>query len=41
MGEMSSLVLDSHWVSSKKILKKGFTFKYETINGALDNIFSK
>ncbi|MFQ5559421.1 MAG: TIGR01777 family oxidoreductase [Nitrospinota bacterium] len=38
-GELSCLVLDSQRVSSEKIVKAGYQFKYPYIDGALDNIF--
>ena len=39
VGEMSHLILDSHWVSSKKVQNKGFKFDYPNINKALESIF--
>ena len=41
VGEMSCLILDSHWVSPQKVLDNGFVFKFEEINNALENIFNK
>ena len=41
IGEMSHLVLDSHWVSSKKVLDKGFNFKYENIESAIKDLVKK
>jgi len=41
VGEMSSLVLDSHWVSSKKLVEHGFSFEFPNINDAFENIFHK
>ena len=41
IGEMSHLVLDSHWVSSQKILDKGFNFKYENIESAIKDLVKK
>jgi len=38
LGDMSSLVLDSHWVSSKKILGKGYKFQFDKINDALKEV---
>ena len=35
VGEMSHLILDSHWVSSEKVKNKGFEFDYPEINKAL------
>ena len=35
MGEMADVVLSSTLVSSKKIQERGFKFKYETINQAI------
>ncbi len=39
LGEMSSIVLDSMNVSSKKIEGKGFEFEYSDIESALKNIY--
>lgn len=39
VGEMSDLVLDSHWVSSKKIEQKGFVFKFPDIMSAFNALF--
>ncbi len=39
VGEMSHLILDSHWVSSEKVQNKGFKFDYPQINKALESIF--
>jgi len=41
VGEMSSLLLDSHWVSSKKIEGQGFSFQYPEINTAFKELFKK
>ena len=41
IGEMSHLVLDSHWVSSKKVLDKGFNFKFENIESAIKDLVKK
>ena len=41
IGEMSHLVLDSHWVSSQKVLDKGFNFKYENIEIAIKDLVKK
>ena len=41
VGEMSSLLLDSHWVSSEKIEGQGFSFKYPEINTAFKELFKK
>ena len=38
IGEMSHLILDSHWVSSEKVKNKGFEFDYPEINKALESI---
>ncbi len=40
-GKMSSLLLDSHKVSSTKISETGFNFKYTDINKALDNLIQE
>tara|TARA_B100000963_G_scaffold79091_1_gene67226 strand:- start:20727 stop:21650 length:924 start_codon:yes stop_codon:yes gene_type:complete len=39
MGEMSILVLDSQNVSSKKIEKNGFIFKYRLIHNAIKSLY--
>ena len=41
VGEMSSLLLDSHWVSSEKIEGQGFSFQYPEINNAFKDLFKK
>ena len=41
IGEMSHLVIDSHWVSSQKVLDKGFNFKYENIESAIKDLVEK
>jgi uncharacterized protein (TIGR01777 family) len=41
VGEMSSLLLNSHWVSSKKIEDQGFSFQYPEINTAFKELFKK
>lgn len=41
IGEMSHLVLDSHWISSQKLLDKGFDFKYENIELAMKDLVNK
>lgn len=35
VGEMSSLVLDSHWISAQKILDKDYKFKYPKLLEAM------
>ena len=35
VGEMSSLVLDSHWISAHKILDKDYKFKYPKLLEAM------
>ena len=40
-GEMSSILLEGSRVSSEKIVKKGFNFKYKDLEAALNNIFLK
>ena len=40
LGEMSAIVLESQNLNNSKILKKGFTFKYRTLEKALDNCLS-
>ena len=39
IGEMSTLVLDSHNVSSSKIVNKGFNFKHPYLKMALKDLF--
>ena len=41
LGEMSSTILNSTSVSSERIEKVGYRFKYPTINKALRNIFDQ
>ncbi|RPG66746.1 MAG: TIGR01777 family protein [Flavobacteriaceae bacterium TMED147] len=38
VGKMSSLVLDSHWVSAQKVIGKKYKFLYPEINSAMKNI---
>ena len=38
VGKMSSLVLDSHWVSAQKVIGKKYKFLYPEINTAMKNI---
>lgn len=40
-GEMSSVILDSQKVISKRLPEAGITLKYETIESAMNNIFAK
>lgn len=40
-GEMSSVILDSQKIVSKRLPEAGFSFKYETIGFALNKIFEK
>lgn len=40
-GEMSSVILDSQKVVSKRLPDSHFTFKYETIKSAMNKIFEK
>lgn len=40
LGEFSSLILNSNNVSSKKIEDTGFTFKFEQLEAALEQIYS-
>jgi uncharacterized protein (TIGR01777 family) len=37
-GDMSDLVLDSHWISSQKVIDKGYSFQYTDIQKALDDL---
>lgn len=41
VGQMSSLVLDSHWISAKKILEKGYKFKYPELDKAMDAVIGQ
>ena len=41
VGEMARLLLNSHWVSSKKIEGQGFSFQYPEINTAFKELFKK
>lgn len=38
LGEMSSLVIEGQWVSSKKIELSGYNFKYKTLDKALTDL---
>ena len=38
IGEMSHLILDSHWVCSEKVNNKGFKFDYPEVNKALESL---
>lgn len=38
-GEMSVMLLEGSKISSKKIIDKGFKFKFPTLEGALSNLF--
>lgn len=37
-GEMSDLLLDSHWVSPKKVLDNGFTYQFNNIQKAINDL---
>lgn len=37
-GEMSDLVLDSHWISSQKVIDKGYSFQFNDIQNALNDL---
>ena len=39
-GEMGSILLEGSRVSSEKIVNAGFTFKYENVNDALNNLLN-
>lgn len=39
-GEMSKILISSHWVSSDKVLKKGYVFKYADLEKALKDILN-
>jgi uncharacterized protein (TIGR01777 family) len=38
IGEMSSLVLDSHYVSAQKAIDQGYTFQFDHIDRALEDL---
>ena len=38
LSEMSSLVLDSHWVSAQKVLDKGYHFVFPQLEEALQDV---
>ncbi len=38
LGEMSNLVLDSHWVSAQKVIQASYTFKHPHLKEALENV---
>ena len=40
LGEMSQIIISSHWVSSEKVLQKGYVFKYTDIEKALKDILN-
>lgn len=40
-GEMSSIILDSQKIISKRLKEQQFVFKYETIESAMNKIFKK
>ena len=40
LGEMSQIIISSHWVSCDKILKKGYVFIFPEIDHALKDILS-
>jgi NAD dependent epimerase/dehydratase family enzyme len=40
LGEMHELLFENRNLSSKKIIDKGFVFKYKTIDDALNSILS-
>ncbi len=37
-GEMSDLVLDSHWVSTQKVLDQGYKFQFTDVEKAIENL---
>ncbi|HMP98540.1 MAG TPA: TIGR01777 family oxidoreductase, partial [Cyclobacteriaceae bacterium] len=41
LGEMADMVLQGSAVSAEKILSTGFTFKYKTLEAALENLLKK
>ena len=41
VGEMSALVLDSHWVSANKVINQGYKFQYPEIQKALQNLLGR
>ena len=40
LGEMSQIIISSHWVSCDKIIKKGYVFIFPEIENALKDILS-
>jgi uncharacterized protein (TIGR01777 family) len=40
-GEMSALVLESHWVSAQKIVAHKYVFKHQEINEAITDLLGK
>ena len=38
LGEMSQIIISSHWVSCDKIVKKGYVFIFPDIDKALKDI---
>ncbi|MDB5262762.1 MAG: epimerase, partial [Adhaeribacter sp.] len=40
LGEMSEVVLEGQRVSGDKVLKKGFTFEYNTVHEALESFYA-
>jgi len=40
-GEMSALVLESHWISAQKVIDKGFVFLYPELEASLQDIYQK
>jgi hypothetical protein len=40
LGEMHELLFENRNLSAKKIIDKGFVFKYKTIGEALKNILA-
>lgn len=40
LGDMATIVLESQQVSARKIKEEGYTFKYPTIEEAIDNLLS-
>lgn len=41
LGEMSALVLDSHWVSAQKTINQGYQFQFPEIQKALHHLVSQ
>jgi hypothetical protein len=41
LGEMSTLVLEGRYSTSKRLIEHGFIFRYPTIDVAVDSLFGR